>query len=298
MLPLYTYVLFGYIAGKKLDAHLDTIAKLMFYLITPIIVFNGTLHTPITANVLSVPVLTYLFACSMCLLFYQISRRIWSDSSKNIIAFSAGSGATGYFGIPLAMLLFSPEKEGLYIMSLLGVTLYDYSVGYYISSKGSYSAMSCLYRVVKLPTLYAFALGLFLNYFSIEMPVVYHDFIGHIRGVYTVLGMMIVGVGIAGVAHITLDYKFIAVAFIAKFIVWPLLVFSFVWIDISYLHWYGSDIHHALTLISIVPIAVNTVMMASMANSHPEKASLTVLLSTLFALVYIPLMVNLLLPDL
>ena len=85
--------------------------------------------------------------------------------------------------------------------------------------------------------------------------------------------------------------------FLAKFLVWPLGVMAFIALDLSYLGIYNSNIHHALTLISIVPIAINTVVMASMAKSFPDKASTTVLLSTLFALIYVPFMADLLLMD-
>ena len=196
LLPLYCYIFLGYIAGKKLDANLDTIAKLMFFLVTPIIVFNGTLNTHLDTNVLSLPLLTFAFSCCMCLLFYRAARLIWQDGSKNIMAFSAGSGATGYFGIPLAMIIFTPEKEGLYIMALLGITLYDCTLGYYISAKGTYTPAECVTKLIKTPTLYAFILGIAINLTQMEMPSIYDDFIGHIKGVYVVFGMMIVGIGI------------------------------------------------------------------------------------------------------
>jgi malate permease and related proteins len=293
LLPLYCYIFFGFIAGKRLHANQEMIAKLMFYIITPIIVFNGTLNTTITASSLSLPLLTYCIACSMCLIFYRFSRKIWTDTSKNIMAFSAGSGATGYFGIPLAMMIFSPEKEGIYIMALLGITLYDYSLGYYISAKGTYTAKECLLRLLRLPTLYAFMFGLIMNHFQVIIPDVYEEFLSNIKGVYIVLGMMIVGIGISELTSFKIDIKFVGMTFLAKFFVWPLIVMAIITLDANYLGFYDAMTHQALILLSIVPIAINTVIMASMTNSQPDKASATVLLSTLFALLYIPIMVDL-----
>ena len=43
-------------------------------------------------------------------------------------------------------------------------------------------------------------------------------------------------------------------------------------------------------LLSIVPLAANTVELASLFKSQPEKAATAVLLSTIFALVYVPVM--------
>lgn len=293
--PLYFNILLGYIAGKKLDANRDTIAQIMFYLIGPLVIFNGVLNTKIDASILSLPFLTLCLASFISIVFYRLSCHIWEDSSKNIMAFSAGSGNTGYFGIPLAMMIFEPQAEGIYIMSLLGITLYENSLGYYISAKGTNTPAQCLLKLLRLPAIYAFILGLLLNYSQMPIPEVFNDFMGHIKGVYIVLGMMIIGLGLAGLTNFKLDFKFIGMTFLAKFFVWPFFVLTIIAIDSHFLGIYDPIAHKALILLSIVPLAVNTVVMASLMKAFPEKAAATVLLSTIFALIYVPLMVTFLL---
>ncbi len=293
LLPLYFNIFLGYIAGKKLQINQETISKLLFYMISPLIIFNSVIHTKLNGNILSLPILTFAISCTLCLIFYRFSRKIWSDASKNIMAFSAGSGATGYFGVPLALIIFEQQGEGIYIMALLGVTLYDNSLGYYISVKGSYSPKECIKKIFTLPTLYAFLLGLIINLLQFPLPQVYTDFITPIKGVYIVMGMMIIGIGLAGLTEFKLDYKFLGMTFLAKFLAWPLLVFLIVALDQAFLGIYDPLSHQALILISIVPLAVNTVMMASLMKCQPERAAATVLLSTIFALLYIPFMTSL-----
>lgn len=290
LLPLYVYILLGYIAGKKLQAQPETISRLMFYIISPIIIFNGVLNTHLDTRVMTLPLLTFFIASFLCIVFYRISRRIWTDSSKNIMAFSAGSGATGYFGIPLAMMIFSPQTEGIYIMSLLGVTLYDNSVGYFVTAKGTYSAKECLSKLIILPSLYAFVAGLALNLGQVSMPEVYHQFVSHIKGVYVVLGMMIIGLGLSTLNKFKWDAKFIGMTFLAKFLIWPLIILAFIVLDQEFFGLYHREVHQALILLSIVPLAVNMVILATIMKCDSEKAAATVLLSTLFALFYVPIM--------
>jgi predicted permease len=290
LLPLYLNILLGYIAGRKLQANQETISKIMFYIINPLIIFNGVAHTHLDASVLSLPLLTFIISCTLCLIFYRFSRKIWTDGSKNIMAFSAGSGATGYFGVPLALLIFDEQAQGIYIMALLGVSLYDNSLGYYISMKGSLSSLECLKKVLTLPTLYAFAFGMIVNFLHLPLPEVYADFMTHIRGVYIVMGMMIIGLGLAGLTDFKLDFKFVGMTFLAKFLIWPLLVLTIITLDRNYFGLYEPISHQALILISIVPLAINTVVMASLVKCEPERAAATVLLSTIFALLYVPLM--------
>ena len=71
-----------------------------------------------------------------------------------------------------------------------------------------------------------------------------------------------------------------------------LLVLIIISLDNAYFGIYNKGIHQALILVSIVPLAVNTVVVASLFNIQPEKAATAVLLSTIFALIYVPLMVN------
>ena len=47
-----------------------------------------------------------------------------------------------------------------------------------------------------------------------------------------------------------------------------------------------------MILMSIVPLAANTIALASDLDVHPEEATIAVFLSTIFALFYIPFMVT------
>lgn len=288
--PLYMNILMGYIAGKILQANRDTVARIMFYMISPIVIFNGVLNTKLDTSILLLPFLTFAISSCLCIGFYKLSKLIWTDTSKNLMAFSAGNGNTGYFGLPVALLLFNNQGEGIYIMSFLGITLYENSIGFYVFAKGIYTAKECLRKIIKLPSLYAFLGGLVLNYSKIEMPELFTEFMGHIKGTYTVLGMMIIGLGLAGLHNFKLDLKFIGMTFLAKFIVWPLVTLAIIFLDITVFGFFSPSAHDALMLISIVPLAVNTVVIASLLDSQPEKAATSVLLSTLFALAYVPFM--------
>lgn len=293
MIPFYFFILLGVIAGKKLQINGDPIAKIMFYLINPLIIFNGVLNAKIDGTILALPVLTFLVSSSVSILFYQLSKRIWTDSSKNIMAFSAGSGNTGYFGLPIAMLVLSPQAESYYIMALLGVTIYENSIGYYISAKGSNTTKECLAKLLRLPSIYVLILGMLINFLRLPVPDIFKDSIVHIKGVYVVLGMMLLGLGLSGLKGFSLDYKFIGMTFLAKFVVWPGIMLSLVACDCKFFGLYTPIIHSTLIFLSIVPLAVNTVVMSSLMQANPERSAATVFLSTLFALVYIPFMTSL-----
>jgi malate permease and related proteins len=104
---------------------------------------------------------------------------------------------------------------------------------------------------------------------------------------------MIIGMGLAGASWKSIDMSFISLTFLAKFICWPGLMALLIFVDKNSLHIFDTDIYNVLIIMSIVPLAANTVAIATELRTHPEKAAVAVLLSTIFALFYIPLIVSL-----
>jgi malate permease and related proteins len=291
LIPLYLIILLGFIAGKYLDVKKETIAPLLIYIIVPVIIFNGVITTKITTSVLSLPILFFILSCFMCLLFFTIARFIWQDATKNILAFTAGTGNTGYFGLPVAIALFDKNILGIYVLSLLGFIIYENTLGFFIIAKGHHTIKESIRKVLTLPTVYAFFLGLFVNLSGVKLGSIYAGAEINFQGAFTILGMMMIGLGLSSIKNYKFDFKFLGLSFFAKFVAWPLLVFFIIYIDSHFFKVYDTNIYKIMILLSIVPFAANTVIFATQLKAHPEKASLAVLLSTLFALFYIPLMV-------
>lgn len=292
LLPLYALIGFGYLAGKRLGAQGHTVAALLFYILLPMLIFTGVMRTKIDTGVLLLPVLLFFISSFLAIATYRIAGLWWKDSSKNVLGLSAGNGNTGYFGIPVAMMFFDEKTLGIYIMALLGVTLYENSIGYYITARGRHTGMESLKKICKLPSLYAFLAGLTLNQLQVEIPSIFADFVTNIRGAYSLLGMMMIGIGLSTIKSFKPDFKFLAVAFTTKFVAWPLLAFAVITADTMWLHLLSQPIYHALFIISIVPMAANTVVIATLLHAQPEKIAFAVLLSTLFGLFFVPFMAS------
>jgi malate permease and related proteins len=291
--PLYIVILLGYLAGKLLHVKKESIAPLLIYVIAPFVIFNGVTRAQIGLGTLSLPVLFFILACLMCGVFYVLSSYIWKSSEKNIVAFTSGTGNTGYFGLPVAIAIFGSEIVPLIVLSVLGFVLFENTLGFYITARGNFTPKESFLKVLRLPTMYAFLAGLFVNLNGINLGKPYLDLATNFQGAYSTLGMMLIGLGIASIAKFEFDYKFITITFFAKFIAWSLIMAGVIFLDITYFHVYSVQIHQVMILMSVVPLAANTVALATELRTHPEKASMAVLLSTLFALFYIPLVVML-----
>ena len=117
------------------------------------------------------------------------------------------------------------------------------------------------------------------------------NFIISMQGAYVVLGMMLIGFGISKINNFAFDYKFIGLSFLGKFFVWPLIMIFLILLDYHIFGIYNIEIYRAFILLAIVPIAANTVIFATVLNVYPEKVSSSVLFSTLFGLIYVPVII-------
>lgn len=289
LIPLYAIIGFGVVASRVLGVKGENISKIVIYFLVPAVFFHGVLHAPITASVLFLPLIVLLLCSVLCMGFWHIGGWFYKDASRNILAMTAGNGNTGYFGLPVALLLFDKETVGIYLMVIMGVVLFENTLGYYITARSHHTVRDCFIKLLKLPALYACALGVMCNVMGWQ-PDFLEDFFVSMRGAYTVLGMMIIGLGLAGITHYKLDWLFVALAFLAKFVAFPLIVLSLLALDAHVLHFLGEETYRPLVLLSIVPLAANTVVFATLLNAEPEKAATAVFLSTLAALLYVPLM--------
>src|SRR5690554_1077395 len=156
LIPLYVTVGLGWIAGRYLEASGRHIAGIMLYIVTPSVVFSGVMAAPLSPEVILLPFLVLGISSILGIVQLKLARKVLTDGSSNIIPLCVGSGNTGYFGVPVALLLFGEEGLGLYIVCMLGTTLFENSVGFYLAARGRYSIRDALWRVLKLPSVYAF----------------------------------------------------------------------------------------------------------------------------------------------
>src|SRR5437868_4611116 len=99
LIPLYLLILLGMIAGRYLNASKETVAAILIYILAPVIFFNGAATAHVTAGLLSLPVLFFVLTVAICATFYALTKPLFTDSTRNLAAFSASSANSGYFGL-------------------------------------------------------------------------------------------------------------------------------------------------------------------------------------------------------
>lgn len=287
--PLYFSLILGFISTRFLSCNKESIAKILFYILGPLIALNATMSVELNFDVVFIPTFFFVFSSIIAFVLLFVFKKVWSDNTSNLLAFASSTGNTGHIGIPLAIILFEPSLVDVFIFAVLGTMLYQNSVGYFITAKGSFTAKQSLKKVIQLPVLYAFILGITLNILGIKVPDIFLNYVVYLKGCYAILGMMFLGMGMEKLKSAkAFDFKFISYALLIKFLVWPALVLIFIFIDKNFLFLLNDGFYKVMFLYSIVPLAGNTVTIATLLNVKPEMMSLTVFISILLSLFYIP----------
>lgn len=292
LVPLYFLISLGFVAGRILKAQRSTIALLLIYIITPGVVFYGIVNTKLDASHFSLPLLFFGLCTSISLLFYKAAGRFMGSPTKNILALAAGTANTGYFGLPVATFLLGEEVLGLVIFAIMGFIIFENTLGFYLTAKGRHSARDSFLRVVKLPAIYAMVAAILMNLSGFRPGPLINLLGTSFRGAYTVLGMMMIGLAVGDSIRPRINLEFIGWSFLAKFVAWPSFMLGVIFLDVHLWHFFTPQIHKVMILMSAVPLAANTAAIATLLDTEPEKASMAVLASTIFALFFIPLVIT------
>ena len=285
-------VIIGYIAGRMEKVERESIAALLFYFIAPIVFFSIPASANISFADIGIALITFSISSLLCYIAYKMYENKWDNQSRNLLAMSAGSGNTGYFMLPIVASVFDDYTLSIYMMAVVGVNIYESSVGYYICARSISSTQESVKQVLRLPMLHAFMIGCLCSMLGLTLPDFLDDFVFNMRGAYSILGMMMIGLGLSKLKNFEIDIKFTLASFFSKFVMFPAVTYIFILLDRFVLKWYDAPEHQALLLLASAPMAANTIVVSSLMKFHPERVATSVLLSCLFSLLFIPLVAS------
>ncbi|CUW40169.1 conserved protein of unknown function(containing Auxin efflux carrier domain.163-301) [Magnetospirillum sp. XM-1] len=288
LVPLYLLVGIGFALGRFGGVKGQDLGRLALFVLSPAVVFKGFVTADLKGALLVLPFAVFGLCSTVALFTAPVAGRFWRDGRERMAAFTGGTGNTGFFGIPACLALVGPDSLPYVVMVSFGATAYENSVGFYTVARAEASVGGAILRVLKYPGLHACWLGAALNLSGTKVPVAAMQAVDLLSGGFVPVGMMIVGLGLAQVRSLRLDLGFTAFTFAVKFAVWPALALAFIWADRAWLHVFGRVGHQVLLIESLVPLAAVTVVHATLRNIHPDRAAIAVAASTLFALVWLP----------
>ncbi len=155
-LPLLGLVGLGFVAGRHFGVERGSVARLAIFVVAPCVFFYGTATAPIdregTASFLLLPLLTWGLASLVCAIVYALGSRV-PRPRRNLMAFAVGNTNSGYFGIPAAVAIFGESAFSTAVLLSIGFTLFENTVGFYVTARGRSTPREALARLLRLPAL-------------------------------------------------------------------------------------------------------------------------------------------------
>ncbi|GAB5387781.1 MAG: AEC family transporter [Alphaproteobacteria bacterium] len=289
MLPLYAIMLIGMLAGRRLQLDGKTLGNLALFVLVPAVMVRFVVDIELRAEYALLPLIVVGAEAMLALVTYQIAKRLYPDGRANLVTMCAVMGNTGYFGIPVVLMVFGPDWLGVYMFMLLGTIIFQATGGYYLAARGSFTAAESMRKLARFPFGYAIVAALAINLAGVELPESLDIWQAHVQGAFIIIGMLIIGIALPPVRELRFDPVFVGYSFVVKYLVWPAIMAGVIWLDVSQFHLFEPEIHWMLMIIAIMPPAANVPALAIHLDLLPDKAATVVMTSTLFALVYVPL---------
>lgn len=285
----------GMFAKKKGLLTLDStkvFANLLLIIVMPVMIIKSY-YRPYQPELLKGLLFSMLFTVVfhvVAILFVELVIRPREDSEFRIEKMAAVYSNCSFMAIPLLMAAIG-EDGVFYGIAFAGIfNIFSWTHG--VSTLTGQKVMNPR-NVLTNPGFVAFAIGLVLYFTQLPLPKVVVETLGHVAGLNTPLAMIITGVFLADInlKETLTDWRIYRASFI-RIIILPFIMVVIMkllrintWFD-------GADKVILANILSCAcPTAVSAILLVSKFNLNGEHGAKIVAVSTLFAVVTMPLFV-------
>ena len=293
LIPLYILIAMGFIGGRFMDVNLASMATISIYFISPVVVFGAVAQLDLHPEYLLLPVGLAVLAGIVTFASYHIASLMFRDKLANLAAMGSPQGNSGYFGLPVILALYGGGASGIYLMSNIGAEIIAITVGYYFGARGNFNVRDSVMKVIKLPVIHGLWLGLVWNVAGFELSRNALDYWTYFTGAWVVIGMMLIGVALGQLPRFRINLKLLTFLSVIKFGLWPLMISGAIALDQLFFQAFTPEIYGMMMVWSLCPLMGNLVAYAAQLDVNPDEAAMCVLITTVIALFYMPLILSL-----
>lgn len=285
MLPVIAACIAGILLARARRIDLPSLGLIVIYCIAPIVNFDAILKIKASPAILILPCATFLLGALNSLLTSLWSRRLLrAEGAGLLVASSASSANTLYFGLGLAAALLPPELIPVFLLCCIGPSLSENLFGYYFLARNHFDWRAALRRVAGLPVLYAVVAGLCLRALHIGSPEWLAPLAANSRGAMIMLGSMILGVGLGQEKRLSFNPSLVTAVLFSRHVSFALLVIACLGLDAWTLRVIDPKYYAIFLLFALMPIANNNLTFATVLGLPTGPVGSTILASNVASL--------------
>ena len=172
LLPILLIGGAGFLVGKALYVEPRTLGRVVFYIFSPILVFDLLLNTKLnSADIFTTMGFSISIAVTVGVLAFLVGK-LFGFERPILMAMilTSAFGNTGNYGLPLVSFAFGDHALTYATIYFVTNSIMFNTVGVLIASLGHMDFKSAMLGMFKVPTVYAVVLAALLNRFQIVLP--------------------------------------------------------------------------------------------------------------------------------
>jgi predicted permease len=173
LLPILLIATAGYILGKFLTVDSRTIGRIVFYIFSPLLVFNLMVTSQLNLQqAITTVEFTAAVIAIMGLLAFVFGKILRLERPQLLaVILTVAFGNTGNYGLPLVKFAFGDEALAVASIFYVTTTILFNTAGVIIASLGHSDLKSAILGVFKLPIVYGVALALLVKATAFQIPI-------------------------------------------------------------------------------------------------------------------------------
>lgn len=289
ILPVFIIVFIGYVVQIKYQLDLKTMSKLAMFYILPGFIFMTLYSTTIHFDVfLNLIVMLGLFAF-ISFIVSQVAGRIIGLDKGNQVLFTNSNLFinAGNYGVPVNDLVFRSDPFAMTVQVIVVVfqSIFVFTYGIFSLSSQSAGKLAAVVGFFKTPIFFAVFLGFMFNIFQWTLPGPVEGSLEYIRSAMVAIVLFTLGAQISQIQFKRLRPSAF-VASIIRLLIGPIVMFILIWL-------LGIDgiTAQVMMIVSGLPAAANSVLIAQQYSKRPEYAAEIVMISTLLSPITVSLVI-------
>jgi predicted permease len=280
ILPVFLIAAVGASVHKIKPLNTEALSQTILYIFSPALVFHGlsTTALPLT-NLVNILIFSFLLLICLYIVGQLLGFLTHSEGgTKKTLIISSIFMNAGNYGLPVAYFAFGDEGLTTAIVFFVIQATLGWTVGIFLATQGSQSTIDSIKTVFKVPTTYAAILGVTVSAISINIPSWLLKSTDILGDAAIPAMLIILGIHIGSKIRIT-KLKPVIAAGLVRLLISPLIAYGItLLLPLTLLE------TKILILVSAMPTAVFTIILATEYGGDPELSSNIVIGSTVFSL--------------
>jgi hypothetical protein len=173
LLPILLIASAGYIVGKTFPIDSRSIGKIVFYIFSPLLVFNLLVTSDLNLNqAISTFGFTTVFILSMGIIAFVVGKLFKLERAHLLaVILTVGFGNTGNYGLPVVKFAFGDDALAVASIFFVATSILFNTGGVIIASLGHSDLKSAILSLFKIPSLYGVVLAVLVKWTGFQIPI-------------------------------------------------------------------------------------------------------------------------------